>query len=340
MPVRLEEISISGYRSIRDLREFRPGPLTVVTGMPGSGKSNFANFFLMLNFMMNGNLQSFISYNGGAGRVLHQGIPPLNAVNGSICVSTEKGVNDYEFTLVQKDGKYLVVSQERQRFCAAGKGESKWFDLSGGARESRLGNSGSPTQKVLKGLLLKFVVHHFSDIPSAMRTIDKAQKAENRYLRTDGANLGPFLRKVRTDSPDQYQRILTVLRDLLPGFDSFVFDEAGRSSMVRWKEKDSGIELDVFQASPGTLRLMSLVALLIAHSDDQAAPLIIDDVEMLVDFRALEVLALLMKEAAEHGRQIFVTTKSPQFIRYFSPGQVLMTTRGSEGSNYQYLGNN
>jgi predicted ATPase len=73
----LEEISLSGYKSFRELNSFRMhSGLNVLIGANGSGKTNFIRFFEFLGNIMDANkgLQNYISSRGRADAFLFQGI--------------------------------------------------------------------------------------------------------------------------------------------------------------------------------------------------------------------------------------------------------------------------
>ena len=56
----ITNLTIKGYKSIRNLENFNLRRFNVLIGANGSGKSNFIDFFRMLNFMFSstdGNLQ-------------------------------------------------------------------------------------------------------------------------------------------------------------------------------------------------------------------------------------------------------------------------------------------
>src|ERR1700722_17722077 len=67
----LETFSLQGFRSIKKLDNFALGPITVLIGANGSGKSNLIGFFRMMNDMMLGGLQPFLQSGGGASNFLH-----------------------------------------------------------------------------------------------------------------------------------------------------------------------------------------------------------------------------------------------------------------------------
>ena len=44
MKTRLDKISLSGFKTVCELEDFKPGALTVLIGPNGAGKSNFISF--------------------------------------------------------------------------------------------------------------------------------------------------------------------------------------------------------------------------------------------------------------------------------------------------------
>ncbi|MCV3501690.1 AAA family ATPase, partial [Campylobacter lari] len=55
----LNNITIKGYKSIKDLSEFELKNLNILIGANGAGKSNFISVFKMLNALFNKNLQFY-----------------------------------------------------------------------------------------------------------------------------------------------------------------------------------------------------------------------------------------------------------------------------------------
>lgn len=64
----LEQITIKGIKSIRELESFPLSSLNILIGANGSGKTNFISVFKLLNPIVGENLQLFISQQGGAAR--------------------------------------------------------------------------------------------------------------------------------------------------------------------------------------------------------------------------------------------------------------------------------
>ena len=69
----IDKISISGYKSIRQLENLKLQKLNVLVGANGAGKSNFISFFRMLSRLITGELGYYVAKAGGPDAVLHYG---------------------------------------------------------------------------------------------------------------------------------------------------------------------------------------------------------------------------------------------------------------------------
>lgn len=69
----VRSLSITGYKSIRELNNFKLNNLNVLIGSNGAGKSNFINLFRLLNEMYEQQLQLYVQKQGGPDALLHFG---------------------------------------------------------------------------------------------------------------------------------------------------------------------------------------------------------------------------------------------------------------------------
>ncbi len=53
---KLDYITVRGFKSIASIEELKPGPLTVLIGPNGSGKTNFVGVFSFLSALREGRL--------------------------------------------------------------------------------------------------------------------------------------------------------------------------------------------------------------------------------------------------------------------------------------------
>lgn len=69
----VNSLTISGYKSIKELKNFELRNLNVLIGANGAGKSNFISLFRMLNEMYEQNLATYVQVQGWPDDILHFG---------------------------------------------------------------------------------------------------------------------------------------------------------------------------------------------------------------------------------------------------------------------------
>ena len=96
MRQRLENITLRGFKTIKEIEDFSLGPITVLIGPNGAGKSNFIAFFRMLSWAVAtpGTLQEYIARQGGASALLHDGPGRTRDIEAHLSLKTEAGRND------------------------------------------------------------------------------------------------------------------------------------------------------------------------------------------------------------------------------------------------------
>src|SRR5271166_444515 len=114
MRPRLTNITLRGFKTIRDLTDFEPGSLTVLIGPNGAGKSNFISFFRLLSWALvpPGQLQGYVAEQGGASALLHQGASVTQQIEAMLTLKTNAGVNEYGFRLAHAAGDTLIFTDE------------------------------------------------------------------------------------------------------------------------------------------------------------------------------------------------------------------------------------
>ena len=173
--LKLNKISLDGYKSIRQCRDLKLENLNVLIGANGSGKSNFLSFFKLLYFEMNGRLQEFIGRSGGRDSLLHFGAKVTHHITAELEMTSESGAdNNYRMTLTDappdkldfRDGvvffqsplcmpvlRPIIVPGERHRL---GAGQQESTLLSPALAEI-------PNAKFFRNTLRGFRFHQFHD---------------------------------------------------------------------------------------------------------------------------------------------------------------------------------
>ena len=116
---KLDYITVRGFKSIASIEELKPGPLTVLIGPNGSGKTNFVGVFSFLSALREGRLQEYVIKAGGADKVLHFGSRVTETLHIHIAFRNEvhqHEENQYEITLKLNGADELVPVSEFVRF--------------------------------------------------------------------------------------------------------------------------------------------------------------------------------------------------------------------------------
>ena len=114
---RIESVRIRGFRSLVDVELSNLQNANVLIGANGSGKSNFIRFFEMMSWMLRSRrLGEFVESHGGADDQLYDGNSVTPRMEGELALRTDKGRNDYHFTLSYAHPDRFIFTQEGYRF--------------------------------------------------------------------------------------------------------------------------------------------------------------------------------------------------------------------------------
>jgi predicted ATPase len=323
----LEEITLSGYKSIRELQALRLKPdLNVLIGANGSGKTNFIRFFELLGHMMDPGkgLQNYVSQRRGANAFLFRGAK----VTPEFSAHLKFGKNEYKFTLrAADDGFSLFFAHESASFAGSHHPPSTQ-DQGRGHHESRLAQR-FPEHQWLEAWTVETLqgwrVHHFHDTSPGARIMGPINIVDNDTLHSDAANLAAFLMRIARTHPEHFARIVETIRQVAPFFGSFVLKEvAPGQTQLLWKDRYCDLVYYPSQLSDGTLRYICLATLLL--QPDPPATLIIDEPELGLHPLAIKLLASLLHDASQRG-QIIVSTQSSLLLDEVDPDQVIVANQ-------------
>jgi predicted ATPase len=338
----LERLRLSGFKTIRQLDGLELGAMNLLIGQNGAGKSNLLSFFRMMSQMFAdpGSLQFFVSKAGGANAILHNGARATQAIDAHLTVSGFDRI-EYLFRLSHAAPDTLVFAEESIGFYdEAESEEAVWIGLGVGQREARLIEPSDLQFLVSDRKLVAFFrecrVYHFHDTSETARIRQRWSETDNWELKEDGANLAPFLLRMRKKNPGHYRRITDTLRQIAPFFADFELVPEDNTVLLRWRELGSDLVFGPHQASDGTLRAMALVALLMQPGEELPSIIILDEPELGLHPRAISILAGLLQTAAL-STQIIVATQSPVLLDHFEPEQVIVAEREGSESTFRRL---
>ncbi|MCG2741863.1 MAG: AAA family ATPase [Syntrophaceae bacterium] len=345
MRPKLKKMTLKGFKTVSELKDFEPGPLTVLIGPNGAGKSNFISFFRLLSWTLAtpGNLQMHVGELGGASALLHDGPARTREIEADMTLITDAGENQYTFRLVHAAGDTLIYADERYRFTRMPSPNlaAPWKSLDAGHRESKLidqADAGDTTTKTILNLLRKIIVYQFHNTSATARMRGKWDEQDNRWLKEDAANIAPFLRRLRTRENRYYQRIVETIRLILPFFADFELVPDYGKLLLSWRELHSDRVFNASQAADGMLRVMALVTLLLQPDRDLPDVLILDEPELGLHPYAINVIGGLINSLSMKT-QVIVATQSTSLIDCFEPENIVVVERRDRASLFHRLDN-
>lgn len=334
----LDKLTIRGFKSIRELKDFELKDLNIFVGANGAGKSNLISFFRMLQSLIEGNLADYIRDSGGISDLLHNGRKATKQME----FEARFGLRGYRFTLTPGPGEGFALVSEARYYQH---GSTGWWELGSSGDNSSLlvkeakGTSrDSQYSRPVYNAISSWKIYHFHDTSStaAMRHAEIVE--DNKALRYDASNIGPFLLRLRNENKSYYDEILNACRLVAPFFDDFLLDpqQLGPKTKVSltWKAKSSDYPMQPYHLSDGSIRFICLATALL--QPEPPSTIIIDEPELGLHPEAVRILAELIENAAKRT-QIIVATQSPLLLDQFAIEDIVVVNRKEGQSTFERL---
>lgn len=368
----IRDLTLSNYKSIRNLSEFPIGPLTVLIGPNRSGKTNLIDFFSWLSDAGRQELTVGLNRRGGLGSVLWAG--GAEAVEFSITFGPEGLFREEEVPVdylveVQRRAQAHTISREILRkapkkgyqtgltildvvsgttkvhnLLSRNNEEMSLSDIELAAVQVRDPIAYPTPGKVRQSLASivchrPFVTHDQAPMRQAQLIQSGTPERPATRLLPGGDNLSNVYYHLKNDPRwrDTWQEIEYVLKNAFPGFDQLYFPaEAGHGRIILgWQDKffpKRGFSASMF--SDGMLAFLCLLAVL--YDPEPPALICIDEPEVGLHPSLTNLVAELLQEGAERT-QIVVATHSPQLITHLKPEHVVVVESESGESIYRRL---
>ncbi len=315
----LSRIVLKGFKSIRECDLELKG-LNILIGANGSGKSNFIAFFRLIQQILAGNLQRYVSKQGAIDRLLHFGRKKTKEIASELYF----GSHGYKFSLEPTLDNRVMFSRE-----------SYWQDqlpdwsIGAGHFESNLG---SPTQidnPIVTKVMKSWRIYHFHDTGDSSSVKQIQAINDNIYLRSDAQNLAAYLYLLKNQYQTHYQRIVKTIQLVAPFFGEFNLRPQPNNQdqiELEWFEKGEDIPFKAYQLSDGTLRFICLATVLLQPEDHQPEVILIDEPELGLHPYAINVLGSLLRSIAK-SKQVIVSTQSVALLNEFDAADVIVCDR-------------
>ncbi|MBL8622244.1 MAG: AAA family ATPase [Myxococcales bacterium] len=349
MTTTLTRIELAGYRSIASL-DLRLGRTTVLIGANGSGKSNLLSFLQLVPQMRTQSLRLFVGRAGGANALLHRGVRKTPELRFRIEATAGDGHDTaYAGSLGGAGGDSLIFVDERVE--ARNPGELLFVgkSLGAGHAESQLEPSAKNAAffpaKEVRAWVMRMNFFHFHDTSQNSPLRSHGRQEEDRYLKSDGSNLAPYLYALSRGESASYRsawaRITGLVRRVAPFIaqlePTLVAPDAPERSVVRLDWVDElGDRYGVHQLSDGTLRAIALITALAQPVENLPSFIAIDEPELGLHPSALALICGLVKSVSAHA-QIVVATQSPALLDEFEPMDVVVVERRDGATTMERL---
>lgn len=330
----VRSLTVTGYKSIRELRGFRLGDLNVLIGANGAGKSNFINLFRLLNEMYEQRLQVYVQTQGGPDAILHFGREATERLHAEFYFAN----NGYKFDLVPTADNRLIFESEISWFRGVRYNTTPSATLGAGHDESKLKEAKDQYSPYVRLSISNWRVYHFHDTSEKAKVKQKHPVSDNLRLKIDAANLAAYIRMLREKHEAEYRRIVDTIRLVAPFFDDFVYrpDET-ETIELEWTQRGKpDTPLKAHMLSDGTLRFICLTCLLMQPLSLLPDTIIIDEPELGLHPYAIAVLADMFKQVSE-DRQLIVSTQSVELVNELSPEDVVVVGQEDDASTFHRL---
>jgi predicted ATPase len=333
----LEKLSIRGFKSIQKLEDFELKSLNVLIGSNGSGKSNFVEFFRLLQALVQGRFQLYVNKNGPADGFFFNGVSFTRQIEADLVF----GLNRYKISLQPTAQGGIVIADEATQY-TLGNLRSIGSGRLESALPERRTDEGLYTRKGQNSYVYDSVaswqVYHFHDTSMNAGMRREGGILQSEILSHDAANLPAFLLKLRHSNPEHYGLIRKTLQRIAPFFDDFQLHtvQRGAESMVSltWKQIGSDYIFSPGHFSDGTIRFLCLVTALVQPKPPTT--IVLDEPELGLHPEALMVLAGLVR-AESKRMQIVMATQSPQLVSEFEPEQIITVDQVNGSSQFNRL---
>lgn len=360
-------VKIEGFKSIRNLSDFRLRNLNVLIGPNRSGKSNFLDFWDLISSAGKEQLPQAINRRGGIVDVLswEQNLPLNFELNfDAVDDFEEYGGISYSAEIVSRRLSYVILKELFIKTPARGQPLSgtsfdgdrslppgyNWLydelikqghqiDTNNLAIAQIRDTVDYPVHDKLRRYLSNILVHRPFNTeenapirnpqPLGAREADAPPTRLNR----GGDNLSNVLYHLQNEPKyqDYYNEFLLTLQRAFPSLERLVFRAEGGQgkTILSWQDRHfNKYPITANLLSDGTLRFMCLLAAL--YDPEPPSLLCIDEPEVGLHPQQLRLLASVIQEASERV-QILVTTHSSDLISFLQNVEDVVVVEAEDG---------
>ena len=326
--MKINSVTLRGYKSIATLEKFELRNLNVLIGANGAGKSNFISLFKLMAALADGNLQTYVQQQGGPDVLLHGSRKRTEQMDAEIYFKANgSGVaNGYRVSLIPTQDNRLIFSREETWI--NGRYGITSLPLGTAHEEAKLKENMQRVSTFVRPAMQSWRQYHFHDTSQTATVKRPHGSNDNMRLKAAADNLAAYLIMLNKDYPEAYKRILDTIKLAAPFFGGFVIREPLPETIeLEWFEQaDPDTPYKAHVLSDGTLRFICLTTLLLQPEYLLPDTVLIDEPELGLHPYAINLLAEMIKQVAE-TKQIIVSTQSVELLNAFEPEDIIVVER-------------
>jgi predicted ATPase len=336
---RISTVELTNYKSIETCR-VDLGPLMLLVGRNGAGKSNFLDALRFTKEALHTNLEFAMRERGGIKEVRRRSRkhrPPNFSIGLDVELPSETA--HYEFRVkAVKDGQF-AVAEESCEIRRAGstlarfevrEGNTTWSidgapPASAPDRLFLVAASGQPAFRPLYDHLVQMAFHNLN--PEAMKRPQRPEAGET--LAYDGHNVASVVKRLEGLEGQPLERVASFLRAIGVPVHSIAHRQIGSYETVRFDQAHGDIAwtFDASGMSDGTIRAFGiLISILSAGSKDAGPTLVaVEEPETALHPAAAGALVDALMEGAE-STQVLLSCHSPDLLDHseLTPEMILV----------------
>jgi len=366
----IKKIKLQNFKSLVDI-DLELKQLNVLIGPNASGKSNFLSFFRLLRAGAQERLNLEINSMGGIGNVMYYGTKKDDSLIWSLEFANLKysqnavyqgeiipqgrssyTLNETLFDLIPLEGgdekniTYMSAAQGRISHLEAVKGEASETGYKINDRELVVSqirdHSRYPAADEIRTYLADWQIYHGfgEEALSHMRSPEIFSVVNPLQLDPSGTNIVSILqelannRRYHTINEKVMAAMQTVFSDFVKLYTPI---SAGGMGSLEYGSKNFQNSIPALNMSDGQLRFLgNLIILLIASQIEFPSVVTIDEPEIGMHPKMLEVFAHLLEEASQKS-QIIITTHSSRLLDFINPSNVITVENADGKTKLEYL---
>lgn len=346
----IDSLRVRNYRVLKDVSLNGLGPLTVLCGANGSGKSTVIDVFAFLHETFTLGLRSAWDRRNRMASIRSLGSSgPVSFMLKYRAVDAQGRSRKvtYELAVDERDHQPVVASERLSWTTAPGPGRPRdilrFADGTGQVYDEQAESYVEHTLRSpdLLGVatlaqiranprvtaLMEFITGWYLSHLSVGSTRQTPMAGPSPMLSTSGDNLSNVVQYLQERDPQALDAVFADLSKLVPQVERWSADllEDGRL-LLRLKDRPFADPILARFASDGTLRLLAYLTLL--HNPHEVPVIGIEEPENQLHPKVVPVLADTIRRLSTRS-QVFVTTHSPEFLLSVEPKELLLISRQS-----------